>query len=152
MGQCDIYNNIVVFSERRLQKIIWKRSDWIGGQQGVRIWKAEFCAVRKKVNFDNYAFKHCDDLDPSGEIYSDDIVAPVTSEPTEEVEQEQQENTEQINKQKAIEGLNTARAYFMNSNDDCKEEINSIFKLIASIHSMESNKQSKITSFFSFTN
>ncbi len=52
---------------------------------------------------------------------------------------------------KAIEALNTVKKYFMNSTDDCNE-INSIFKLIASVQSKESTKQSKITSFFCLSN
>jgi hypothetical protein len=75
------------------------------------------------------------------------------SEPTEESEQEQPDiQADLISKQKAIEALNTLQQYFMNSTDDCNNEINSIFKLIASVQSKESTKQSKITSFFCLSN
>ncbi|RNA33274.1 hypothetical protein BpHYR1_014937 [Brachionus plicatilis] len=60
--------------------------------------------------------------------------------------------TEFISKEKAIAGLNTAREYLMNSKEDCRNEINSVFKLLASIQSIESKKQLKITSFFSLSN
>jgi len=75
------------------------------------------------------------------------------SEPTEESEQEQPDiQADLISKQKAIEALNTLQQYFMNSTDDCNNEINSIFKLMASVQSKESTKQSKITSFFCLSN
>jgi len=61
----------------------------------------------KIVNFDKYAYRNCDDLIPSGEIYSDDLVALEPSEPTEESEQEQPDlQADVISKQKAIEYLN----------------------------------------------
>ena len=102
----------------------------------------------KIVNFDKYAYRNCDDLIPSGEIYSDDLVALEPSEPTEESEQEQPDiQAHVISKQKAIEYLNSLQQYFMNSTDDCNSEINSIFKLMASVQSKQSTKQSKITSF-----
>ncbi|RMZ99270.1 hypothetical protein BpHYR1_022880 [Brachionus plicatilis] len=42
--------------------------------------------TNKIVNFDKYAFRHCDDLVPSGETYSDDLVALEQGEQTEEAE------------------------------------------------------------------
>jgi len=105
----------------------------------------------------NISYKKCigeaglDDKDAAAK-YSDDLVALEPSEPTDESEQGQPDiRADPISKQKAIEALNTVKKYFMNSTDDCNE-INSIFKLIASVQSKESTKQSKITSFFCLSN
>ncbi|RNA28827.1 hypothetical protein BpHYR1_039077 [Brachionus plicatilis] len=76
--------------------------------------------TNKIVNFDKYVFRHCDDLVPSGETYSDDLVAFEQGEQTEEAEPSltTETETEFISKEKAIAGLNTAREYFMNSKED----------------------------------
>ncbi|RMZ98580.1 tigger transposable element-derived 6-like [Brachionus plicatilis] len=76
--------------------------------------------VDKIVNFDKYAFRHCDDLVVSGETYSNDLVSLEQGEQTEEAEPSLtiETETEFISKEKAIAGLNTAREYFMNSKED----------------------------------
>ena len=107
--------------------------------------------LSKKIDFDKYAFKSCDNNVPSCEPYSDALVMPDAVEELFEETEQAPIKMPSSSKEEALKGLNTALDFLTSSSDDYSIEIDRLLGLVETIKSNERKKQSKITSFFSLS-
>ena len=102
-----------------------------------------------REEFDYHAYHQIDNELPACEIYSDEnVVATQVEEAEEEEEVDLAPPPRQVSKLQATESLNILRDYLLSSNDDCRDQIEQLFKIEATLNNKPCGKQTSIKNFF----
>ena len=105
--------------------------------------------LNRREEFDSHAYYQIDNELCAHEQYSDENVGVSSSE--EQVEEEEEQDSappRQISKLQATESLNMLREYLLNSDEDCKIQIDQLIKIEATIINRPAQKQTSIHQFF----